>query len=176
MVRATDGTSSGKEGGVNLVTDLAWHGAVMELLAQRMNPTCYLEIGIAEFRTFNRVKPWCQKAYGVDPNVSGEGIFTMTSDDFARDAIRTIPKIELALIDGCHEFEQVKRDYNAVVSHSAPNVVICLHDTYPENEGQRDPLFCHDAWKMSRYLSDLGVAFVTLPCPPGLTIVGGGIL
>jgi hypothetical protein len=140
-----------------------------------MRPTCYLEIGVAQGFTFGSVKPYCDRAIGVDPvcgGVEGE-IYRMTSDEFFAGHAEDLPLIELAFIDGDHHFEQVLKDLVNIVSRSAENALIFIHDTYPADEREKAEDRSGDSWKVPDLIRSGGGAteVLTLPFPPGLTVV-----
>lgn len=121
--------------------------------------------------------------------------FEMTSDDF----FHRIPhifsqnKIDVALIDGLHTYNQALKDAEHCLSFMDPNGVIVMHDCNPVTEAMAVPapsfeaavqkkvpgwdgLWCGDVWKAIVYLrstaSDLEV-FV-LDCDMGIGVIRRG--
>ncbi len=112
----------------------------------------YLEIGVCNGHVFFRIRSNFKIA--VDPapifdtlRIAGKLLlnphnfynryFKKTSDDFfAQDAVRVFAgkKIELALIDGMHEYEFALRDVENTLLHSKEEVVLVLHDCNPQTE------------------------------------------
>ena len=117
--------------------------------------------------------------------------FEMTSDDFFRRVphIFSEHKIDLALIDGLHTYEQAWRDVENCLKFLSPNGVILMHDCNPVTEAMGVPavsvddarsknipgwegFWCGDVWKAIvrlRTRNDLQ-AFV-LDCDMGVGIV-----
>lgn len=171
---------------MNYKTDGNFHTDFLELLAKRMRPAVYVELGIAEAETIRRVAPHCRRAIGVDvrqpPKTAWNGaafeFFKMTTNIFLRThlplfAIST--PAELALIDADHSASAVELDLLALLPWMAEDGVIVLHDTYPESERYLGSQLCGDGWRTADSLRgravELGIEVATLPVPPGLTIV-----
>lgn len=90
------------------------------VLAQCRPPTTYVEIGVRDGASFRAVA--ATRRVGIDPLHTeematlrpGEEYFEMTSDDFFAGPSRGVPDlatVDVALIDGFHEFRQVVRDF-----------------------------------------------------------------
>lgn len=109
-----------------------------------LSPRTYLEIGVDEGRSIRLVGS-ATRALGVDPEPKIEfelapnvRIFAQTSDDFfARNDVRAelggLP-VDLALIDGMHNFEFALRDFMNVEALCSPGSTILIHDVYPLDE------------------------------------------
>jgi hypothetical protein len=110
----------------------------------------YLEIGVFNGHIFFRVKSNFKLA--VDPDFrfrTGRKIlktilnpynlfnryFRKTSDDFFRDDAASVLKgrqLDLALVDGMHEFDYALRDVENTLSYLQKNGVIVMHDCNPQ--------------------------------------------
>lgn len=157
-----------------------------------LNAKTYLEIGVHEGSVFKQViadSLTCKIA--VDPirhekmnNLqSNEHFFQKTSDDFFLDDAQIILKdqsIDIAFIDGLHEFNQVIRDFYNVEKYMSDDGIIIIHDCNPLKEinqidRPQDQVWNGDVWKLPFYIiskrSDLH--FKTLNCDHGIGIVYG---
>jgi hypothetical protein len=110
----------------------------------------YLEIGVFNGHIFFRVKSNFKLA--VDPDFrfrTGRKIlktilnpynffnryFRKTSDDFFRDDAPSVLKgrqLDLALVDGMHEFDYALRDVENTLGYLQKNGVIVMHDCNPQ--------------------------------------------
>lgn len=170
---------------MNTKTDLDFHTRLLALLAERMQPTLYVEYGLGPGApTIRQVGSHCAQAIGVDlaaPEdrrlINGRQfeVFEGTTDDFAKLVLPTLGQVELALIDADHSFEASLRDFEGLLPHMADHGIIALHDTFPENDDYLVPAKCHDSWQTAEYIRDTTVTYkvevLTLPTPPGLTLV-----
>lgn len=160
---------------MDMRTQPQWHSSFMAMIAARMKPGLYVEIGVGQGHTFEAVKPYCGRIVGVDsnPGVNGDDIRQMTSDEFFVSCGDQVPAIELALIDADHESGQVLRDFDNVWARTALNGLVAIHDTFPENDSYKAKVHCSDSYlvpaEIRRRYADAEV--VTLPFPPGLTLV-----
>jgi len=151
------------------------HTDIIENIAASIKPDAYLELGLYQGDTFNRVSPYCKRAVGVDikkVNINGEFFLGHTADYF--DAIvNDICKFNLIFIDADHSFQSVKNDFNSAVKHLAPGGVIILHDTDPETDELFSPGYCGDSYKIVNYLECSNLYnIITLPvAEAGLSIV-----
>jgi len=164
---------------------------VLSHLHRLLRPAAYVEIGVAAGRALKAVLPGTA-AVGVDPEPRVEGelapgvrIFAETSDAFfERHDLREElggRDVDLAFIDGMHQFEFALRDFINIERYCAPHALILIHDVYPLDEAtaerQRRTLFWSgDIWRLvlalRRHRPDLDVR--TLACPPtGLALVRG---
>ena len=101
-----------------------------------------------------------------------------SSDDSATDWDKSL---DLLMIDGCHEFSQVYKDFTNYIPYVNSNGFVLFHDTYPPTEEDKNPNACWDAYKILDVLDGIqrassSLEFVTLPYSYGLTIarVKGG--
>ena len=111
---------------------------IQKILDKYTNPT-YLEIGVANGRSFLYIDS--AKKIGVDPIKIPDKIkkvinnnttyFQMTSDEFFKSDILKSKKIQVAFIDGLHEYKQVIRDVNNCLKYLDKQGVLILHDCNP---------------------------------------------
>jgi hypothetical protein len=122
---------------------------VLRDLMRQRGLTNYLEIGVLNGHIFFRVRSRFKVA--VDPHFAFGPVrkagklllnpfnlfnqyFQKSSDEFfAQDAARVFARdrVQLALIDGMHEYEFALRDVENTLHHAAPECVILLHDCNP---------------------------------------------
>lgn len=102
--------------------------------------------------------------------------FPITSHIMASDDLATQwdKRIDLLMIDGCHEYSQVHRDLVNFMPYVLPSGFILLHDTNP-SEQDKHPGACWDAYKI---LDDIrknaeiwNIEYLTLPYSYGLTVI-----
>lgn len=159
--------------------------AIHELL----RPKRYLEIGVAHGRTIVLARP-DTVAVGVDPEPKIEQelgpnvrIVPLPSDEFfARIDLATIfdnGPLDLAFIDGMHNFDFALRDFIGVERLSTPGSTILIHDTYPLDgitaDRDRTTVFWSgDTWRLvlalKKYRPDLSIHTIAAG-PTGLTMV-----
>ena len=164
---------------MNYQTRLEWHKDLLVLLAERMQPASYLELGCRTDPTFLYLWRNCRYVTGVDKDParysapSNAKIYQRTTDDFferiAKGHILIKPP-ELVFIDACHEARQVHRDFDNVTRIAAPNCLVVFHDTFPESDEYVDPNLCDNANLVPPALVEDGYEIVTLPFPPGVSI------
>lgn len=168
-------------------------------LAVKRGTRNYLEVGVHLGDTFARVA--CDTAVGVDPDfvlranvAAGKRrvlLYQQTSDSFFKehDLVSILGgRVDLAFLDGLHQFEFLLRDFANTEAVSSPTGLICLHDCMPLNVAMtaRDPtqprtddraaMWTGDVWKvvpiLKSYRPDLDVVLVDCP-PTGLVCVTG---
>jgi tetratricopeptide (TPR) repeat protein len=165
--------------------------SVLERLHRHLRPRTYVEIGVETGASLCLVQPGTV-ALGVDPQPviafplpEGVRIFSETSDDFfARHDVRTelggLP-IDLALIDGMHQFEHALRDFINLERLCGPDSIILIHDCFPLDRvtSQRERvtmLWSGDIWRLvvllKKYRPDLSIDTIAAP-PTGLGMVRG---
>jgi uncharacterized protein YoaH (UPF0181 family) len=117
---------------------------VLERIHEHLRPRTYVEIGVSRGESIRLVGAET-RALGVDPEPRIESplgpnvsIFAETSDEFfARHDVRAelggLP-VELAFIDGMHQFEFALRDFMNLEALCAPSATILIHDVYPLDE------------------------------------------
>lgn len=162
---------------------------INRLLERHGRPTTYLEIGVRWGESLRTVQ--ADRKIGIDPVRQpavavlrgGEEFHEMTSDDFFRDRAPEILErgsIEVALIDGLHEFHQALRDLIHLEPYLAPGASVVLDDCNPrtpERSGSTNlpGRWNGDVWKVvplvDRELDGLRV--VTIRGDNGIGIVWG---
>jgi hypothetical protein len=162
---------------------------VMARIHSHLKPATYLEIGVDQGQSFEIVTPET-RALGVDPNPRvrkalkpNQRVFAETSDDFFNnhDVISELggKRLELAFIDGMHQFEFALRDFINVEKHSSQDSVILIHDVYPidATSAARERaswFWSGDIWRLililKKYRPDLTVNVIGTS-PTGLGIV-----
>lgn len=161
---------------------------VNEALAGRSAPT-YLEIGVRDGGSFRRVR--AHRKIGVDPVRgpalatlrAGEEFFETTSDRFFDEVAPELlagERIDVALIDGLHEFRQVLRDLLGVARHLREDGVVVLDDCNPRSarlaaETGDGGAWNGDVWKVAAYVrrEQPDLRFVTVDADQGVGIVTG---
>lgn len=159
------------------------HPFILEHFASWIKPNNYLELGVRGGHSFNRVIPFCKKAYGVDMKIDKHQIqnkasnvkyFEMTTDTFFTQIKNSPIQFDMVFIDADHSKEQVYKDFVNVSKHIIEDGFVFLHDTYPYCEQFADPNLCNDAWAgMLRIKQEFyeNWEYITLPFNPGLTIM-----
>ena len=165
--------------------------AVLRQLHARLQPQTYLEIGVK--RGISLALSQAPRTIGIDPkphadahallNRPGVALYALTSDAFfaehTRDSVLQGAQIDLAFIDGLHQFDQVLRDFIHVERWCSPAGVIAIHDVIPPSEAAASREHCPgpwsgDVWQMvpclRDYRPDLDCLLVRTP-PSGLLIV-----
>ena len=114
---------------------------IFQHIHAHLRPRTYVEIGVDTGSSIRLVGS-ATRALGVDPkpNIQFDlapnvKIFAQTSDDFfAKNDVRAelggLP-IDLAFIDGMHNFEFALRDFMNVEALCTPDSTILIHDVYP---------------------------------------------
>jgi len=152
-----------------------------------LKPGLYLEIGVETGRTLALVQQ-PSRALGVDPqpkiqfSFSAEtDVFPLTSDAFfeGHDISTEYGHIDMAFLDGLHQFEQTLRDFINTERHSRADTLVLIHDCLPLNRltAQRErtsDFWTGDPWKiipcLKKLRPDLEV-FVIASAPTGLGVV-----
>jgi len=110
----------------------------LNYLANSINATKYLEIGVETGSTFQEVS--CAEKLGVDPcflfdweagnGSNGATLHNTTSDLFFKE-LDASAVFDLVFIDGLHTFEQTYRDILNAMRHSHSRTVFLIDDTVP---------------------------------------------
>jgi hypothetical protein len=162
---------------------------VMARILDALRPRTYVEIGV-ERGTSLRLVQAPTLAIGIDPEpklagplAANQKVFAQTSDDFfatrdPRAELGGLP-IDLAFIDGMHQFEFALRDFTNLERYCSRDSTILLDDCYPlnretaERERRRD-FWSGDIWRLILLLKkvrpDLAIHIVATP-PCGLAVV-----
>tara|TARA_R110000772_G_scaffold257510_1_gene374397 strand:+ start:1655 stop:2386 length:732 start_codon:yes stop_codon:yes gene_type:complete len=111
----------------------------LEWFHKTIDPNNYLEIGVNTGQSLQYASS--KYVVGVDPDPRIEydlpgntTIFDVESDIFfSEQKVETLlgGKIELAFIDGLHQYDQVLKDFINVEKHSTKDTVVLFHDIYP---------------------------------------------
>jgi Methyltransferase domain len=162
---------------------------VNRALARYDRPTRYVEIGVREGESFRFVR--ADSKIGIDPDrtpsmtvlLPGEQFFELTSDEFFERQAPVILEpgsVDVALVDGLHEFRQALRDVLHLERYMRPDGVIVLDDCNPPTaeRGSEVPIggaWNGDVWKVVACLlaerPELTVA--TLDADEGVGVVTG---
>jgi hypothetical protein len=161
---------------------------VNEALRDRAE-SVYLEIGVRDGESFRTVR--ADRKVGIDPVRRpalarlrpGEEFYEMTSDRFFSDEADTVladTRVDVALIDGLHEFRHALRDLLGVERYMRADGVVVLDDCNPRTAGRAAEVgdggaWNGDVWKVAEYVRrerpDLG--FVTVDADQGIGVVTG---
>jgi Methyltransferase domain len=158
-------------------------------LHAHLRPRTYMEIGVFKGKSL-RLADDRTCVIGVDPapqlkRPAGPNtiIFSQPSDEyFAEHDVRAelggLP-VDMALIDGMHQFEYALRDFMNLERICAPGSVILIHDCYPVDAAsaarERSTVFwTGDIWRLililKKYRPELSVHTIAT-APSGLGIV-----
>ena len=160
-------------------TDDVFQYGFLELLAKRMKPSLYLEFGVREGYCISRGKNHAARSIGVDlmmPGiVSGYEFFHCSTKTFIQTYLPDLKGIELCFIDADHSWKAVLSDFEGVLPYMAPNGLILLHDTFPEDVTRTLPNESGDCYLAASYIrkhqTEYQVEIVTIPVPPGISII-----
>lgn len=148
------------------------HSGIIYNIAMATGCNSYLELGLYNGTTINRISTVVPYCVGVDilpVNISGKFVLSSTEDFFKSNN----DTFDMIFIDADHRFEAVKKDFYNALSILNKYGIIFLHDTDPISKEYVSPGYCGDSYKLLRYLADdCGLNVVTLPVlEAGLTIV-----
>jgi hypothetical protein len=163
---------------------------VLTRVHRHIRPRTYVEIGVALGRSFACVLPGTL-AVGIDPKLAmhqpvnrSAKFFALTSDEFFEKhdlrAILNGEPVDLAFIDGMHQFEFALRDFINLEKFCTSESTILVHDCYPLDEASttrtyKPGCWTGDIWKiipcLKNYRPELQIAVV--PVTTGLGIVRG---
>lgn len=149
---------------------------ILNYLADNKRYKTYLEIGVQNVRNnFKRII--CDYKVGVDPAVDDINVHAVPSDIFFEHNTR---KFDLIFIDGLHEYDQVKRDFENALKCLSPNGIIMLHDTLPDNERatlvpRQTKIWYGDVYRLVLDLASRSdVKLLTLDTDCGCTLIWRG--
>jgi len=112
------------------------HTDLLNFLAAKYNLHTYLEIGVnVPNNNFDHIR--CIRKDGVDPKVGADATHCMTSDEFFESHDRLFNRArsyDLIFIDGLHEWQQVKKDFDNSLRYLSEKGFIVLHDCNPVKE------------------------------------------
>src|SRR5574341_306737 len=164
---------------------------VITRILDALKPRTYVEIGV-EHGTSLRLVQAPTLAIGIDPEpklagplAANQKVFAETSDAFfaARDPraeLGGLP-IDVAFIDGMHQFEFALRDFYNLERFCTRDSTILIDDCYPLNRetaerDRRREFWSGDIWRLvlllKKHRPELAIQIVATP-PCGLTIVRG---
>ena len=154
------------------------HSTFIEGLAQIYRPKIYLELGVLNGETFEKVLPFCQRAIGVDAinrKINLEENWrieyhVMTTTEFFKNFK---DNVDMVFIDADHSYESVKQDFLNCVKILNKGGLVILHDTDPEHDGLFDKGYCGTSYKFARELEDSkDYNIITMPATEaGLSLV-----
>ncbi len=153
------------------------HSLVISTIIQSMpNVKSYLELGIYEGETFEKIWPSVGNCVAVDivnkMKIKFKGVFHLsTTDEFFEN---NLEKFDAIFIDADHEYKQVKKDFMHSLDILNFDGIIFIHDTDPAQKHLIDPGYCGDSYKIVDWIHRVypNLDCLTLPiCEPGLTIV-----
>jgi hypothetical protein len=177
----------------NMLAELCLPGEdyfrVLARIHRHLKPATYVEIGIDQGRSFEIVAP-ATLTLGIDPNPRlqkpagpRQRVFALTSDEFfARTNVTAELSgrpVDLAFIDGMHQFEFALRDFINLEKYCIPDSIILIHDVYPidATSAARERVssfWSGDIWRLililKKYRPDLTVNTIAAR-PTGLGIV-----
>lgn len=162
---------------------------VLARIFAHLNPRTYVEIGVFQGDSLGLAKR-PTRAIGIDPEprltvpaAENQKIFAETSDVFFQDhdlraELGGLP-VDLAFIDGMHNFEFALRDFANLERHCTPDSTILIHDCYPldRESAERAPRrtnWSGDVWRLivllKKYRPDLSISTIGTP-PTGLGLI-----
>lgn len=146
----------------------------------------YIEIGVQDARCFRQIN--APKKIGIDPRPlpcdyllkSNETFYQLASDEFFSlvDGLYDEMIVDVAFIDGLHEFTQVLRDLANINRFISEKGVVFIHDCNPNNRQltiENNSDWTGDVWKIAYYIHNYWkeLNFFTLDCDWGLCVVTG---
>ena len=157
----------------------SWHVQFIDFLAKTVKPEVYLEIGIYEGETFNKVVAPRKIAVDIrqeslDYVGISEEVIKIHGDSRALSAFlsESNTKVDLAFIDADHKAESLIQDFMNIKSFMSVRGMVLFHDTYPGNFEFSSPKYCGDGFlaipTLGSEIPDWN--FVTIPVHPGLTL------
>src|SRR6266568_7242310 len=177
----------------DLLADLELPGPdyleIISMIHSLLRPRTYLEIGVETGQSIALVRPET-RAIGIDPEpkitkplAPDTSVRATTSDAYfaAHDVLAEFGglPIDLAFIDGMHQFEFALRDFINIEKHCTSRSTILIHDCYPlsrrtaERE-RRTTFWSGDIWRLililRKYRPDLSVKVIGT-APTGLGVV-----
>ena len=164
---------------------------LMARILDAVRPRTYVEIGVERGTSLRLVRP-PTLAIGIDPEpklaeplAANQKVFAETSDAFfatrdPRAELGGLP-IDLAFIDGMHQFEFALRDFANLERFSTRDSTILIDDCYPldretAERDRRRAFWSGDIWRLilllKKYRPDLAIHIIATP-PCGLAVVRG---
>lgn len=163
--------------------------AVIARIIDYLKPRTYVEIGIFEGASLRLAKS-ASAVVGIDPNPKIRGslepntrVFRSTSDSFFENYDLNSElgqrSVDLAFIDGMHQFEYAMRDFANIERYCHHESVVLIHDCYPldEESAGREPRatrWSGDVWRLivllKKYRPDLSIHTIGT-APTGLAVI-----
>lgn len=158
------------------------HSDFIAIIANIINPTIYVELGLYQGETLSKVLPHVGKCFGVDiktnehlenleNNYKNKLIITYCKTNVFFETFDA--KIDMAFIDADHCFESALCDFNNVFNLLSDNGIIIIHDTDPIDNKYMDFGYCGDSYKLTPLLEKRDdINIITLPLTEaGLSII-----
>lgn len=164
------------------------HYVMLNHLHNVLQPGLYLEVGVDQGRSIAAAQPPTH-VVGIDPKPHINtppraecNLLPIASDDFFasnRASELLSSGIDLAFIDGLHEFQQIVRDFWHVERYCKEDATIVLHETIPYDDYSatqtpQTSWWAGDVWKLIPLLQsarpDLEMFVIRTP-PSGLTVI-----
>jgi len=122
-------------------------------LAEKHNRTCYhIEYSKSGIENMKNTKGYFGK---------NSKVFNMKSEDFfnsLKNADIGYPKLALVFIDGDHEYEEVKKDFDNTFKLMEKGGYIFLHDTCPPDESWKVPQKCGTVYRLREEIeNEMGI-------------------
>lgn len=163
--------------------------AVLGRIIGHLKPRTYVEIGVFEGSSLRLAKT-AKRVVGIDPDPKivwplepHMQVFKTTSDAFfaENDLISVLGdrRVDLAFIDGMHQFEFALRNFANLERCCNRNSVILVHDCYPvdEESAGREPRYSRwsgDVWRLivllKKHRPDLHIQTIGT-APTGLAVI-----
>lgn len=150
------------------------HSDLIQNIVELCGYKSYLELGLYRAETFVRIAQIVDNAVGVDNDNTwfpcAGRCYELTTDEFFK---INEEQFDVIFIDACHDYEQVKKDFDSALEVLNPGGVIVLHDTDPASTFYARPGYCSDAYKIKDYFNSItGLNHITLPIREcGITLV-----
>lgn len=156
---------------------LEHYSNLIQWIVKLTNCKDYLEIGVSTGENIYQIRYNVEYCVGVDmndniPNDKDKITFElMSSDTFFQ---KNSKMFDIIFIDGDHNYQQVKIDFENALQVLNKYGIVILHDTDPIEEFLVNPIYCSDAYKMVDYIyvhhPELNI--ITLPIhETGLSLV-----
>lgn len=107
---------------------------ILNKFIQERDYARYLEIGVFEGETFKKIE--CEEIQGIEinPLFNDERVFEGTVEEF-----KSRKKYDVIFIDGGHDYESVKKDYEFALTRLKKGGIIAFHDILPPTEWHTRP-------------------------------------
>lgn len=149
------------------------HTDIINAIIKKHSLKSYLEIGVYN-RSHNFDKIEAPFKFCVDPDPKADADFIMSSDRYFS-LVHNL--YDIVFIDGLHQAEQVKKDFENAVKRLRSGGYIILHDSFPHSEKithvPRDQgEWCGDVYKFAlTLLTYSGISFKTFTGDYGVTVI-----